>query len=201
MAGWDYYGNQEYGADFLIEPLGYAFGNMFEDVYLTYNPAGVPAAQFLFDGTKRTPNGRRGFYAETGIYSGNRNPYVQDPTGLEFKIKNSPVVAAELGYSFDATRRPDKLLPQGRKLHPGIFRFGGAYNPGSFTNQLTGVQSKGNYLIYLLASQPCIVSNADRIAVLMSHSATTLHRTMYPTELHDDGRRRVSRAHSVTPCR
>jgi carbohydrate-selective porin OprB len=153
MAGWDYYGNQEYGAAFLIEPLGYAFGNMFSDVYLTYNPAGVPAAQFLFDGTKRTESGRRGFYGQAGIFSGNRNPYVQDPTGLEFKIRNSPVVATELGYTFDSTRRTDKPLPAQRKLYPGIYRFGAAYNPGTFTNQLTGMPGKGNYLIYLLASQ------------------------------------------------
>jgi carbohydrate-selective porin OprB len=153
MAGWDFYGTQEYGADFMIEPLGYAFGNMFNNVYLTYNPAGVPAAQVLLDTAKKTDTGRRGLYAEAGLFSGNRNPYVQDPTGLEFKIKNSPVVAAELGYLIDATTSAEQRLPRRRKLYPGIYRFGSAYNPGSFTNQLTGQTSKGNYLIYLLAAQ------------------------------------------------
>lgn len=153
MAGWDFYGTQEYGADFIIEPLGYAFGNMFDNVALTYNPAGVPAAQVLYNAAKKTDTGRRGFYGESGIFSGNRNPYVQDPTGLEFKIRNSPVIAAEVGYLIEATTDPEKRLPRRRKLYPGVYRFGGVYNPGNFTNPLTRLNSKGNYLIYLLAAQ------------------------------------------------
>src|SRR6266446_6229307 len=29
LAGLDFYGNQEYGGSWLIEPMGYAFGNLF----------------------------------------------------------------------------------------------------------------------------------------------------------------------------
>lgn len=143
-------------------------------------PPAFPQRSFYLMEQNEHQMGRRGFYADTGIYSGNRNPYVQDPTGLEFKIKNSPVVAAEVGYSFDTTRRTDKLLPQGRKLHPGIFRVGGAYNPGTFTNQLTGLQSKGNYLIYLVASQAVYRAERGSNRGLDVTSATTLRRMMFP---------------------
>jgi hypothetical protein len=42
MAGWDFFGNHEFGEAFVIEPLNYAFGNIFANTYLTFNPAGVP---------------------------------------------------------------------------------------------------------------------------------------------------------------
>ncbi len=39
MAGWDFFGNQEYGGSFTIESLSYAPGNIFGATYLTFNPA------------------------------------------------------------------------------------------------------------------------------------------------------------------
>jgi porin len=42
FAGLDFYGNQEYGASFLIDPLDYVFGNLFSTTYESFNPAGTP---------------------------------------------------------------------------------------------------------------------------------------------------------------
>lgn len=155
MAGWDFYGNQEFGEAYVIEPLGYAFGNMFSNTYLTYNPAGVPAAQIRYQAFH--PNDHSpitGFYFKSGIFSGNQNPYLQDPTGLHFKIANSPVIPSEVGYVFRGTESASWKQPPDKKIYPGIYRFGAIVNPnGSFTNPLTTLPSKGNYLYYFEAAQ------------------------------------------------
>jgi porin len=153
MAGWDFFGNQEYGSSYTIEPLNYALGNIFNATYLTFNPAGVPAFYLRLDGFRAKDRPIHGVYAKSGIFSGNRNPYQQDPTGLHFVV-NSPVIASEAGYLWDAPVSPDQLLPADRKLYPGIYRFGGvvSYN-GVFTDPLTGLVSKGSYLYYFMASQ------------------------------------------------
>ncbi len=155
MAGWDFYGNQEFGEAFVIEPLNYAFGNIFSNTYLTYNPAGVPAAQVRVDAFRH--NNEKpvtGVYFKSGVFSGNQNPYVQDPTGLHFRIANSPVSASEVGFVFRGTESSAWPLPKRGKLYPGIYRFGGVVNPnGIFTNPLTEVPSKGNYLWYFEAAQ------------------------------------------------
>jgi carbohydrate-selective porin OprB len=48
MAGLDFYGNQEYGGSWLIEPMGYAFGNLFSSIFESFNPAGTPGAEVRF---------------------------------------------------------------------------------------------------------------------------------------------------------
>jgi porin len=154
MAGWDFFGNQEYGSSYTIEPLNYALGNIFDATYLTFNPAGVPAFYLRLDGFRGKDRPIHGLYAKSGIFSGNRNPYQQDPTGLHFKVANSPVIASEAGYLWDAPVSPDQLLPTDRKLYPGIYRFGGVVNyNGVFTDPLTGLINKGSYLYYFMASQ------------------------------------------------
>jgi porin len=154
MAGWDFFGNQQYGSDFLIEPLGYTLGNIFNNTYLTYNPAGVPAAYLRIDSFRNSEQPRRGVYVKSGIFSGNRNQYHQDPTGLHFVIANSAVVASEAGFLWNAPTSSNQELPSDRKLYPGIYRFGGVVNPnGIFTNQLTGAKTRGGYLYYFMASQ------------------------------------------------
>jgi hypothetical protein len=45
FAGLDFYGEQEYGASFLIEPLDYAHGNLFSNTFESFNPAGAPVAE------------------------------------------------------------------------------------------------------------------------------------------------------------
>src|SRR5437763_579975 len=48
LAGLDFYGNQEYGGSWLIEPMGYAFGNLFSTIYESFNRAGTPGAEVRF---------------------------------------------------------------------------------------------------------------------------------------------------------
>lgn len=132
LAGLDFYGNQEYGGTWLIEPLGYAFGNLFSSIYESFNPAGTPGAEILYAPTKR-------FYFKSAVMSGNRNPYQQDPTGTHFAIRNSPNFLFETGYNTGTT-------------YPGEYKFGGVYNGGKFANP-QGIESSGNYLIYGMASQ------------------------------------------------
>src|SRR5215475_15652994 len=45
LAGLDFYGNQEYGGSWLIEPMGYAFGNLFSSIFESFNPAGTPGVE------------------------------------------------------------------------------------------------------------------------------------------------------------
>lgn len=154
MAGWDFFGNQEYGGSFTIEPLNYALGNIFGATYLTFNPAGVPAAYVRLDGFRKREGPVRGVYVKSAAFSGNQNPYQQDPTGLHYVIANSPVVASEAGYLWDAPADPDQATPGDRKIYPGIYRFGGIVNyNGIFTDPLTGQITKGSYLYYFMASQ------------------------------------------------
>ena len=83
LAGLDFYGNQEYGGSWLIEPMGYAFGNLFSSIYESFNPAGTPRAEVRF-----APN--RNFYVKSAVMAGSRDPYNQDPTGFHFQIRDTP---------------------------------------------------------------------------------------------------------------
>ena len=146
LAGLDFYGNQEYGGTFLMEPLGYAFGNLFSSVYESFNPAGTPGAEVKF-----AP--KRSFYVKTAVMAGNRDPYHQDPTGFEFKIRDTPDYLFETGYLVS----PDDGITKSRrsmsgKSYPGVYKFGGIYNRGQFSDP-AGRKSHANYLVYGMASQ------------------------------------------------
>lgn len=137
LAGLDFYGNQIYCASYLIEPLDYAFGNLFTNTFESFNPAGTPGVQVRVQPT-------RDLYFTTAVISGNRDPYHQDKTGLNFVIKDSPVFLYELGYTHGMGTLRDQL---DKKRYPGTFKFGAAYNGGKFANA-AGARSSANYLIY-----------------------------------------------------
>ena len=42
FAGLDFYGEQLYGSSYVLEPLGYALGNLFTADYESFDPAGTP---------------------------------------------------------------------------------------------------------------------------------------------------------------
>lgn len=152
FAGLDFYGNQEYGASYLIEPLDYALGNLFPTTYESFNPAATPAAQIQFYPW-------RTLFIKSAVLAGNRNPYQQDPTGFNFQIRNTPVFVYEIGFTRDANDLAGQTSHLGRKSYPGIYKFGAAYNGGKFTNA-SGTQSTGNYLIYGMANQALYRSDA-----------------------------------------
>lgn len=145
LAGLDFYGNQEYGGSWLIEPMGYAFGNLFSTIYESFNPAGTPGVEARF-----AP--KRQFYIKSAVISGNRNPYQQDPTGFHFQIRDTPNFLFEAGYLINQTDGKRAMSAPSRKSYPGEYKFGGVYNGGKFSNP-SGQESGGNYLIYGMASQ------------------------------------------------
>jgi carbohydrate-selective porin OprB len=142
FAGLDFYGNQEYGASYLIEPLDYALGNLFPNTFESFNPAATPAAEIrvVLSST---------LYVKAAVLSGNRDPYQQDPTGFHFQIKDSPVFVDEIGYRIHPS---EATGDKPRKTYPGGSKFGSAYNAGKFPNA-QGIEYPGNYLIYAMANQ------------------------------------------------
>jgi carbohydrate-selective porin OprB len=144
FAGQDSYGVQEYGGSYLLEPLGYAFGNLFSTTHESFDPASTPAAEMRF-----VPN--KHLYVKSAVLAGNRNPYADDTTGFGFVIKDSPVVVSEIGY---LTNSPNlNASSSSKKIYPGKYKFGSSYNDGEFTDPVTGAKRSGNYLLYFMANQ------------------------------------------------
>ena len=145
FAGQDFYGVQDLGGHYLLEPLGYAYGNLFSNVYLSFDPASGPAGEVRVNVTK-------GLYVKSAVFSGNRNPYSQDGTGFNFLKQDSGTWAAEIGYKTDQNR------PRGAKSYAGSWKFGSIYNAGQFrsftTSSATPDVISGNYLLYFQANQP-----------------------------------------------
>ena len=151
----DFYGNQELGGSWLIEPLGYAFGNLFSNIFESFNPAGTPGVEVRYAPTQH-------FYVKASVMSGNRDPYNEDPNGFQFAIRDSPNFLFEAGYVVS----PENGQPgeagvdyitksagsTSHKSYPGLYKFGGVYNGGKFANP-QGIRNPGNYLIYGMASQ------------------------------------------------
>jgi porin len=145
LAGLDSYGNQEYGDSWLIEPMGYAFGNLFSTVYESFNPAGTPGAEIRVAPTRHS-------YVKSAVMAGNRNPYAQDPNGFHFQIRDTPDFLFEAGYLINQSDRNAQNSTQSAKSYPGEYKFGGVYNAGRFADP-SGRESHGNYLIYGMANQ------------------------------------------------
>jgi len=153
IATWDSYGVQEYGQSFINEPMGYAF-NTFANTYMTYDPGGTPAFEM-----RVLPNHH--WYAKAIVLSQEKAPYNIDGNGFGFHF-GPPAVAAEAGYLHDPPLPPDSTAALGRENFirssetgpwPGVFKFGGSYNPGVFINLLSGRPSPGNYILWGQASQ------------------------------------------------
>ena len=145
FGGLDFFGNQEYGTAYVMEPLNYAFGNLFSTTYESFSPASTPAALIQV-----VP--WRTLYVKSAVLSGNRNPFKQDPNGLHFAIRDTPVFVNEVGFTRDAEAPSDQTTTYNRKTYPAIYKFGAAHNGGKFADS-AGNQRNGNYLIYGMANQ------------------------------------------------
>jgi porin len=105
FAGLDSYGNQAYGSSYVMDPLGYALGNLFTADYESFDPAGTPAAEVRVAPTKH-------IYVKSAVFSGNRNPYHDDISGVNLKFKDSPVIGTEAGIlSIRRPPPPGKHIP------------------------------------------------------------------------------------------
>jgi porin len=145
FAGQDFYGVQDLGGHYLLEPLGYAYGNLFSNVFLSYDPASGPAGEVRVNLTKS-------LYVKSAVFSGNRNPYVQDGSGFNFVKADSGSWASEIGYKTNQNR------DRGAKSYAGSWKFGSIYNAGRFqtfaTSPTLAKATTGNYLVYFQANQP-----------------------------------------------
>jgi porin len=67
FGGLDFFGDQEYGASYVLEPLNYAFGNLFSSTCESFAPAGTPAALIEVIPWPTV-------YVKSAVLSGNRHP-------------------------------------------------------------------------------------------------------------------------------
>jgi carbohydrate-selective porin OprB len=141
FAGQDFYGVQNLGGNYILEPLGYAFGNLFND-YEQYDPVSGPAAEI-----KIAPI--RQFYYRAMVSSGNRHPGIDDDNGFHFVKHDSGVFLNEVGFMVD---QPGGTTTK-EKYYPGLYKVGSSYNGGKFTDPFSGKVNGGNYLVYFMATQ------------------------------------------------
>jgi len=146
FAGQDFYGNAQFGESFIMSPLNYALGNLATTLE-TFNPFATPAAEIRISPIDN-------FYVKSMVMAGDPSPATSNPTGLLPQFRGSPVIVSEIGFTpgRKATSAPVDDV-ESRKGYSGVYQFGAAYNPGSFTAPLSPTPVSGNYLLYWKASQ------------------------------------------------
>jgi porin len=146
FAGQDFYGNAQYGESFIMSPLNYALGNLATTLE-TFNPFATPAAEIRISPIDN-------FYVKSMVMAGDPSPATSNPTGLLPQFRGSPVIVSEIGFTpgRKATSAPVDDV-ESRKGNSGVYQFGAAYNPGSFTAPLSPTPVSSNYLLYWKASQ------------------------------------------------
>jgi porin len=149
FAGMHFYGAQYDGAYYVMGPLSYAFGNLF-NTYESYDPAPGPAVEI-----KVAPI--RTVYYRAAYMSGNRDPYKEDSTGFNYVKHDSGVFLNEIGFLFD---QPGTTTSS-RTRYPGLYKLGGVYNGGKFTNPFTKRISAKNYVVYFMANQAILRSTGN----------------------------------------
>ncbi len=135
-------GVNEFGAQdsfvLLNDELAYTPNVNFQ-TNLPFSPAGQPGVMVKLGSF-------HGFYVKSGLYSGLRDPYYEDPNGLLWEIDDDSLVSAhEIGFKLNGE-------PGDRGL-PGLYRLGGSVNYGDYTETLTGDPVSGNYVLYFMANQ------------------------------------------------
>ena len=95
------------------------------------------------------------FYIKSMVFAADRTPYAHNLTGFVPRFRGDPLSVSEIGFSpgrkASAVRAQDNV--GARKGYAGLYRFGGAYNPGKFVSTSSNKPVSGNYLIYGMASQ------------------------------------------------
>jgi len=155
FAAQDFYGAQLFGPSFIFEPLQYGFGNLFS-TYESFDPPSTPAAE-----VRVIPASH--FYIKSMVFAADRTPYSHNLTGFVPQFRGDPMLVSEIGFSpgrkASAVRAQDNV--EARKGYAGLYRFGGAYNPGKFVSTSSNKPVSGNYLIYGMASQALYRTRPD----------------------------------------
>ncbi|MEI9977212.1 MAG: carbohydrate porin [Ignavibacteriota bacterium] len=147
FAGQDFYGAQHYAASFIFEPMGYALNNLSNTIE-TFDPPSTPAAE-----VRVAP--ARHVYMKSMVMAADRAPFSHNQTGLVPQFRGSAVTANEIAFTpgtpAGAMRAFDNV--ESRNGYSGLYRFGGVYNPGTFTGFDGVARRSGNYLLYWMAYQ------------------------------------------------
>ena len=172
LAQQDDYGVQEYGSSYVMEPLGYAYGNLFSNVNATFDPASKPGVEIQLH-----PYG--GFYGKAMFQNGQSNPYGdQDQHGVGFDTGGPGVLSSEIGYRQDdpsqwpvykpgtsakdgkdgKTVAADSTYKFGKRWFwegtlPEVYKIGLYWNFGDFVDLRNGYNIHQNYLIYASINQ------------------------------------------------
>ncbi len=157
LAQQDDYGVQEYTASFLLEPLGYAYGNLFTAVTATFDPASKPGVE-----VRLYPY--RGLYLKSEFQGGDPDPDGNhDHHGLNFSLDGHGVLATEVGYRQQDITQPNPGSADGGKggVHrragprwfwegrlPAVYKLGLYNNFADFVDFRNGYRVHGNYLVY-----------------------------------------------------
>lgn len=147
FAGQDFYGAQHYAASFIFEPMGYALNNLF-NTFESFDPPSTPAAEVRVAV-------QRSLFVKSVVLASERAPFSHNPTGLVPQFRGTPMSVSEIGYTPGTNAASMRAFDnvQSRKGYSGLYQFGAAYNPGSFTNPFNGQTRSGNYLLYWMATQ------------------------------------------------
>jgi carbohydrate-selective porin OprB len=147
FAGQDFYGAQHYAASFIFEPMGYALGNL-STTTESFDPPSTPALE-----VRTVPI--HNFYVKSMVLAAVHSPFSQNPTGLVPQFNGTPVSVSEIGLTpgkkASSVRAFDSV--DSRKGYSGLYQFGAAYNPGTFSGPAGTPPRSGNYLLYWMASQ------------------------------------------------
>jgi porin len=147
FAAQDFYGAQYYAASFIFEPIGYALGNL-GATYESYDPPSTPAAELRVAPLKY-------LYAKSMVFAADRIPYSHNPTGLVPQFKGAALSASEIGFSPGQKASEMHAFDNvdSRKGYSGLYQFGAAYSPGSFSEPGLSMPRSGDYLLYWMANQ------------------------------------------------
>jgi carbohydrate-selective porin OprB len=146
FAGQDFYGNARYGESFINGPMGYALGNL-STTFETANPFATPAAEIRIVPIDH-------LYLKSMVMAGDPSPLTSNPTGLVPTFRGDPVVVSEIGFTPGRNATSGTVDDvESRKGYSGLYQFGAAYNPGTFTAPMSPIPVSGNYLLYWKASQ------------------------------------------------
>jgi len=147
FAGQDFYGAQHYAASFIFEPMGYALGNL-STTAESFDPPSTPALE-----VRTVPI--HNFYVKSMVLAAVHSPFSQNPTGLVPQFNGTPVSVSEIGLTpgkkASSVRAFDSV--DSRNGYSGLYQFGAAYNPGTFSGPAGTPPRSGNYLLYWMASQ------------------------------------------------
>jgi carbohydrate-selective porin OprB len=147
FAGQDFYGAQHYAASFIFEPMGYALGNLFSTIEV-FDPPSTAAGEVRVVPTNY-------LYLKTMLMDGDPKPFTHNKSGFIPAFRGNGVSVYEIGLTpgtdASSVRAFDNI--ETRKGYSGLYRFGGSYNPTTFTGATQATTRSENHLFYVMANQ------------------------------------------------